>query len=71
MGYSHEIEPDGTGKVMTPYQTRYAMPEVAPVVHGTSYFQETSQKGMDCTPSAFTGSYDYGNSFYSFDLGDI
>jgi len=66
---NHEIEPDGTGSIMTPYKHRYAMPEVAPGEDNTQYFQKTSQNGYDCTPSAFTGSYDFGNSFYSFDVG--
>merc|ERR1712232_224792 len=60
---------DGTGSIMTPYKHRYAMPEVKPTVDTTQYFQNPSENGFDCTPSSFTGSYDYGNSFYSFELG--
>ena len=32
---------------------------------------QVNQTGFDCTPSAFTGSYDYGNSYYSFDVGMV
>eukprot|EP00656_Telonema_subtile_P033998 TRINITY_DN38140_c0_g1_i3.p1 TRINITY_DN38140_c0_g1~~TRINITY_DN38140_c0_g1_i3.p1 ORF type:complete len:420 (+),score=80.86 TRINITY_DN38140_c0_g1_i3:117-1376(+) len=66
---NHEIEPDGTGGIMSPYKHRYAMPEAAPGVDSSKYFQDPAQKGYDCTPSAFTGSYDFGNSFYSFEAG--
>lgn len=66
---NHEIEPDGTGGIMSSFKHRYAMPEVKPGVDTSRVFQNPSQTGFDCTPSAFTGSYDFGNSFYSFDLG--
>lgn len=65
-GGNHEIEPNNlTGHIMDPYKHRYAMPEVAPTVDTTQYFQSVDQNGFDCTPSAFTGSFDFGNSFYS------
>ena len=67
---NHEIEPNNlTGNIMDPYKARYAMPEVAPTQDTTQYYQVPSQDGFDCTPSAFTGSYDFGNSFYSFKAG--
>ena len=51
---------------MDPYKYRFAMPEVAPTIDTTRYAQDPSRDGFDCTPSAYTGSFDYGNSFYSF-----
>jgi len=66
---NHEIEPDGTGGIMSSFKQRYAMPQAAPGIDSTKYFQDPSQQGFDCTPSAFVGSYDFGNSFYSFELG--
>ena len=54
---------------MAPYKNRYKMPEVMPGVDTTQYFQNVKNTGFDCTPSAYTGSYDYGNSFYSFEMG--
>lgn len=66
---NHEIEPDGTGSIMTPYKQRYAMPQVQPGVDRSRVFQSPANRGYDCTPSAFTGDFDFGNSFYSFDVG--
>jgi hypothetical protein len=67
---NHEIEPNNlTGRIMDPYKARYNMPAEQATVDTTQYYQEISKHGFDCTPSAFTGSYDYGNSFYSFQAG--
>ena len=67
---NHEIEPNNaTGTIMDPYKNRFAMPEVKPGVDTTRYYQDPSFQGYDCTPSALTGSYDFGNSFYSFRAG--
>lgn len=69
---NHEIESDNaTGASFTPYEHRFNMPAIAPAVIAPT----PSQKGCahfadpDCTPSAFWTTYDYGQSFYSFDAG--
>ena len=37
---NHEVEPNNlTGRIMDPYKARYAMPQVAPTVDTTQYFQ--------------------------------
>ena len=69
---NHEIEPNNlTGHIMDPYKARYQMPQFAPTVDTTEYFQNLSYHGLDCTPDQFVGSYDYGNSFYSFRAGMV
>ncbi len=65
-----QIEPNNlTGRIMDPFKARFAMPEVRPTNDTTKYYQNVSDRGFDCTPSVFTGSYDFGNSFYSFQVG--
>lgn len=67
---NHEIEPNNlTGHIMDPYKHLFAMPQVQRGEDTTQYFQDISKDGFDCTPSAFTGSFDYGNSFYSLRAG--
>jgi len=68
---NHEIEPNELtgGTIMDGYKYRFAMPEFAPTNDTTVYIQNASNDGFDCTPSAFTGNYDFGNSFYSFVAG--
>ena len=70
---NHEVEPNNmTGHIMDPYKHLFKMPsarEGEDSTHG--YYQEPSKKGSDCCPSAFTGSYDYGNSFYSFSASGV
>jgi acid phosphatase type 7 len=60
---NHEIEADLDGNTFTAYQARFAMPEVKPAQ------QAPSPGEKYCCPSAFTGYYDYGSAFYSFDYG--
>lgn len=63
---NHEIEPNGfTGHIMDPYKHWFRMPQVSPGIDTTEYYQTLGAEGWDCTPSAFTGSYDFGNSFYT------
>merc|ERR1719235_1452064 len=69
---NHEIEPNNlTGHIMDPYKYRYRMPAARAGVDTTQYRQDPRFDGFDCTPSAFTGSYDYGNSFYSYSVGSV
>jgi len=75
---NHEIESDtNTGYNFVPYENRFVMPRVQPPVNTASPSQKgcehpwpsRSHQGPDCTPSIFSGSYDWGNSFYAFDGG--
>lgn len=75
---NHEIESDYyTGQNFQPYEARFAMPAVQKAEFSPSVeqigckhpFPVTPHSGRDCTPSAFTGHYDWGNSFYAFDAG--
>ncbi|CAK8998357.1 unnamed protein product [Durusdinium trenchii] len=75
---NHEIESDYyTGDNFVAYEARFAMPAVQQPKTSPSQEQmgckhpypTTPHSGRDCTPSAFTGHYDWGNSFYAFDAG--
>jgi len=75
---NHEIESDHyTGDSFKAYEARFAMPAVQPAESKPSPQQVGCQhpypdkphEGADCTPSVFTGQYDWGNSFYAFDAG--
>ena len=69
---NHEIEPDNiTGEVMIPYKNFFRMPWTIPYEDTTNYFQVPMNKGLDCTPSAFTSGFDFGNSFYSFTIENL
>ena len=75
---NHEIESDYyTGQNFQPYEARFVMPAVQQAEFSPSNEQIgckhpypwVPHTGKDCTPSAFTGQYDWGNSFYAFDAG--
>lgn len=67
---NHEIEPNNlTGNIMDPYKNFFQLPEAAPTIDTTTYYQTDDQEGWDCTPSAFTGAFDFGNSFYTTKQG--
>lgn len=75
---NHEIESDYyTGQNFQPYEARFVMPAVQQAEFSPSNEQigckhpypTVPHTGNDCTPSAFTGQYDWGNSFYAFDAG--
>eukprot|EP00937_MAST-01D_sp_MAST-1D-sp2_P000171 g171.t1 len=63
---NHEVETDLVhGETFAAYKNRFSMPEAAPGKDSTTRAMLID----DCTPSVFVGSYDYGNAFYSFELG--
>ena len=75
---NHEIESDWlTGESFVPYEARFFMPAVREAESSPSVEQIgcahpwpiRPHTGKDCTPSIFTGHYDWGNSFYAFDAG--
>lgn len=75
---NHEIESDYySGISFIPYEARFVMPavkapEFKPSAHQVGCrkpYPPIEQKEADCTPSVFTGSYDWGNSFYAFTVG--
>lgn len=77
---NHEIESDYyTGQNFQAYEARFAMPAVQEPQFSPSKEQIgckhpypwTPHSGNDCTPSAFTCQYDWGNSFYAFDAGPV
>jgi len=64
---NHEIEYDQTaGVAFNAFKHRFRMPEVAPESDTTS---PSVLNSAGCTSSGWTGEYNYGNSFYSFDMG--
>lgn len=74
---NHEIESDSkTGFNFVPYEHRYNMPAVGPPIMKSSPGQvgcvHPAQDGqVDCTPSAFMSTYDFGNSFFSYDMANV
>merc|ERR1719261_659466 len=63
---NHEVETDAThGETFRAYKERFAMPEAGPERDTTAVGQLLD----DCTPSVFTGNYNYGNAFYTFAFG--
>lgn len=60
---NHEIEfEDKTGEVFKPYKHRFLMPHV-------KAGKDMSGPTTSCTPSVYiAGQYNYGNSFYSFEV---
>lgn len=67
---NHEIEYFNNGSPYLAFEERYKMPAVAPVEYG----QVVVPGGNDakgnpyCTPSIFQSEYNFGNSFYSFEV---
>ena len=63
---NHEIErSDVDGSIFVAYEARFDMPAVSPAVVAP-YTEDVS-----CTPSAFIGKYDFGNSFYTVTHGPV
>ena len=73
---NHEIEfyeYSGSNQTLfLAYESRYKMPSIKPPEYGDiiidSSINPRSQQPY-CTPSVFLAEYDYGNSFYSFEIG--
>lgn len=67
---NHEIEyiaGDTGTELFLAFQSRYVMPGDKPAQRGEIVWMDPSYQG--CCPSAFISQYDYGSSYYSFDLG--
>lgn len=71
---NHEVECDASTKLpFQAYENRFRMPNriadaiVSPVKEED--YQKWGPHATCATPSVYTGQYDYGNSFYSFDYG--
>lgn len=65
---NHEIEwtrGDSGSGLFKSFEARYKMPAVKAAEFGVI----TMQPYTACTPSTFMTEYDYGNSFYSFEMG--
>ena len=62
---NHEIEVSSTGMFQA-FEARYRMPAVKPAEYGDVTVDSTF-----CTPSVFQMEYNYGNSFFSFDMGSV
>lgn len=67
---NHEIELNSEGSMFLAFEQRYRMPAVKPAEFGAV----TIPAGIDstgnpyCASSVFQAEYNYGNSFYSFDV---
>ena len=62
---NHEIEVSASG-MFKAFEARYRMPAIKPAEYG-----EVTVNSDFCTPSVFQMEYNYGNSFYSFDMGSV
>ena len=62
---NHEIEVSSTGMFQA-FEARYRMPAVKPAEYG-----DVTVPSDYCTPSVFQMEYNYGNSFFSFDMGSV
>lgn len=54
------------------YESRYKMPAIKPAEYGDIIINSSINPHTQqyyCTPSIFLAEYDYGNSFYSFEIG--
>jgi hypothetical protein len=81
---NHEIETDYVhNETFRAFKSRFAMPEDEPEIDKTTYEMLPCFKGIDpatglcpvanywCTPSYWVGAYDYGQSFYSYEMGPV
>jgi len=69
---NHEIELDTKGRVYVAFEERYRMPAIRGAEYGEVLIPASinPQTGLAyCCPSTFQSVYNYGNSFYSFDVG--
>ncbi len=69
---NHEIEVSGDNQLFKAFESRYRMPNTKPAEYGQVIISSAINKitGQPyCSPSQFLAEYNYGNSFYSFDIG--
>lgn len=73
---NHEIEfyeyADPVQSLFLSYENRYKMPSVKPAEYGNILIKSEVNPYTGrpyCAPSIFLAEYDYGNSFYSFEIG--
>jgi len=71
---NHEIEFNGTNfyGLYTAFEKRYMMPSIKPAEFGDIIIPIETNPTNNlpyCTPSVFQSEYNYGNSFYSFEIG--
>ena len=67
---NHEIELTNDGSAYLAFEERYKMPAVKPAEFGsvTIPADHDSSGKLYCCPSVFQSEYNYGNSFYSFEV---
>ena len=78
---NHEQEREPlTARLYTAFEARYAMPRVKPAEYSAititgsklaTLVPPRPQATFRCINSVFNSGYDYGNSFYSFDAGEM
>ena len=69
---NHEIEVSGDVQLFKSFESRYRMPQVKPPEFGQVIIPSATNPHTGqpyCSPSQFLAEYNYGNSFYSFDIG--
>ena len=72
---NHEIEyvPGASGQqLFSAFETRYRMPSIKPAEYGNIIIPSSTNPYTNepyCCPSTFLAEYNYGNSFYSFEVG--
>lgn len=73
---NHEIEVGsfsaGSNQLFKSFESRYRMPQVKPAEFGQIIIPSAINKATSqpyCSPSQFLAEYNFGNSFYSFDIG--
>ncbi len=69
---NHEIEVFGDNQLFKAFESRYRMPNFKPAEYGQVIIPSAINKVTGqpyCSPSQFLAEYNYGNSFYSFDIG--
>jgi len=69
---NHEIEVSSDNQLFKAFESRYRMPAFEPAEFGQVIISSAINpytKQPYCSPSQFLAEYNYGNSFYSFDIG--
>jgi predicted phosphodiesterase len=68
---NHEIEYIDGSQLYLSFESRYRMPQIKPAEFGTIQIPNSINPNTGlpyCCPSTFLSEYNYGNSFYSFDI---